>query len=374
MQRPLVISTIIDPKIAATFSSQEWNLLLQQARSSRLQLRLLALLKAHDLIQHVPVKILKAFENEKYRVNYLTTQTHKEVELLNEVLREKNIVPIYLKGAAYVLSNLPVSAQRLYSDIDVLLDKQDIEDAEFLLKCEGFVSEKTNDYDQKYYRLYMHEIPALRHLDRGTVLDLHHNILPVCGEHPVNIDLIKQYTTSFTDARNNEYKVLQPHAMFLHASVHLFNESEFDKGLRDLHDLASMYSDFTSQDNEFVEKVIDLAVQTELTKALYYSFQSIQHLLNISLSDSASQFVLNVRGQIRFPALYDYIFERVLIPYHKSCDSPSVTLAKFLAYCRGHLLRMPLRLLIPHLTRKSWLRCRDMFKKDKESPKTLPKL
>lgn len=374
MQRPLVISTFIEPSISTTFSNQEWNLLLQQTRSSRLQLRLLALLEEHNLTCHIPSKIRSAFENEKYRVNYLTTQTHKEVELLNEVLTEKNIVPIYLKGAAYVLNNLPVSTQRLFSDIDILLDKQDIDDAEFLLKCEGFVSEKTNDYDQKYYRMYMHEIPALRHLDRGTVLDLHHNILPVCGEHPVNIDLFKQFTISFTDARNNEFKVLQPHAMFLHASVHLFNESEFDKGLRDLHDLVSLYSHFTHQDEQFVEKVIDLAQKTELTKALYYSFQCIHNIFNVELSMTASQFVLSQRAQIKFPKLYDYIFERVLIPYHKSCDSPSVKLAKFLAFCRGHLLRMPLRLLIPHLTRKTWLQCRDVFKKDKESTKTLPKL
>jgi hypothetical protein len=45
-----------------------------------------------------------------------------------------------------------------------------------------------------------------------------------------------------------------------------------------------------------------------------------------------------------------------LRPNHPSCDGPWTPLARWLLYVRAHWLRMPLRLLLPHLLRKAWER------------------
>jgi hypothetical protein len=52
----------------------------------------------------------------------------------------------------------------------------------------------------------------------------------------------------------------------------------------------------------------------------------------------------------------DFLFLRAFRPDHPQCKLPYTGLALNLLYLRSHLLRMPLYLLLPHLTRKAWMR------------------
>ncbi len=54
--------------------------------------------------------------------------------------------------------------------------------------------------------------------------------------------------------------------------------------------------------------------------------------------------------------MMDNLFLRALNPAHPSCDDKWTGLARWLLYLRAHWLKIPLRLLIPHLSRKAWLR------------------
>ncbi|MFV0275693.1 MAG: hypothetical protein ACK5HY_00675 [Parahaliea sp.] len=54
----------------------------------------------------------------------------------------------------------------------------------------------------------------------------------------------------------------------------------------------------------------------------------------------------------------DFLFLRAFTPCHSSSRLPLTGLAHFALYVRSHYLRMPLRLLLPHLLRKAW---RDAF-------------
>ena len=42
----------------------------------------------------------------------------------------------------------------------------------------GWQYDEVNDYDQRYYRDWMHETPPLIHKNRSMEVDLHHNIVP----------------------------------------------------------------------------------------------------------------------------------------------------------------------------------------------------
>ncbi len=85
---------------------------------------------------------------------------------------------VYLKGAAYQLRGLPIARGRVASDVDILVPAPALEAAERTLLRNGWVADKSDDYDQRYYREWMHELPPLRHHARLSVVDLHHNILP----------------------------------------------------------------------------------------------------------------------------------------------------------------------------------------------------
>ena len=49
----------------------------------------------------------------------------------------------------------------------------------------------------------------------------------------------------------------------------------------------------------------------------------------------------------------DFCYERTLSSDHSSCRQRFTGLAEYILYIRSHYLRMPLRLLIPHLLRKA---------------------
>jgi hypothetical protein len=52
----------------------------------------------------------------------------------------------------------------------------------------------------------------------------------------------------------------------------------------------------------------------------------------------------------------DALLGQALRPSHASCRDGMTGVALFLLYVRSHYLRMPLRLLLPHLLRKAYTR------------------
>ena len=61
------------------------------------------------------------------------------------------------------------------------------------------------------------------------------------------------------------------------------------------------------------------------------------------------------RQGLRGPAHLDRLLTVVLRPNHPSCLAAGDGLARWLLFVRSHWLRMPPRLLIPHLVRKAWI-------------------
>lgn len=369
MHNSLLTRTLADPIRAKKYSSREWGLLLSQARVSKTSLYLLSILEKKGLSSLIPQKVKIYLTNEKYRVEYLKRQVALELKIIDNALAREKIAVTYLKGAAYLIANMENSRFRVFSDIDILVNKGDISATEKALKARGFISQKTDDYDQRYYRQYMHEIPPMQHVSRGTVLDVHHNVLPITSKNPIDVELLAENTQ--LGVLGAKCSVFSDEAMYLHAAIHLFHEGEFDKGLRDLCDLATMYDEFSRNNIKFDEKVIYLARNTKQEKSLYFALHYIALILNITLGQTAQDYVKAYRKSYKLSYLADFIFFRVLLPNHYLCDTSSTRLAKFFAYIRGHMLRMPLRLLIPHLLKKAWMQLQQNNSSkatDKEKP------
>lgn len=365
----LLLDAFRNPDNIKRYSVKQWNQILPQIRVSFVALYFLEHVESHKLIDFLPEKIRTYLENEQYKVRFQRRQTLYEIEKINESLNAKAIDAIYLKGAAYVLADLPIANWRNFSDIDLLVNKEKITQTELMLNIVGYISQKTDDYDQQYYREYMHEIPPLQHVTRGVVVDLHHNILPTCINTPVNIDELS--LSAIDDKMSIGCKTFSPEAMFIHSAVHLFHEGEFEKGLRDLLDLATLYRHFNQQDKQFDDRTISLAKQVSQEKSLYFALRYINAILDVELSLIAVEFITRFESKYRYSGIADFIFKNVLIPHHANCQNTKSSVAKFLAYIRGHLLRMPLRLLIPHLIMKSWMKFKseDSHKSpDRETP------
>ncbi|MFC6668951.1 nucleotidyltransferase family protein [Marinobacterium aestuariivivens] len=273
------------------------------------------------------------------------TQVLWEVKLLATELQRIGVRPVLLKGAAYIYANKEAGKGRTLTDIDMLVTQKELPKVERQLKTVGWYSEKIDDYDQRYYREWTHEIPPLIHYKRQTVLDVHHNIFPVLR---FQIDIEKIMDKVCFDAEG--VGTLHLHDMIIHSATHLFFEGEFENGLRDLSDLDLLFREFKPDD---WSKLKRRALELQLARPLFYALRYCRRFLSSPIPDDILMAKDAGTPNALLLPVADILFTRVLIPHHTLAKQPGHRLAKFLLYWRGHLLKMPLAVLVPHLLRKS---------------------
>ena len=209
-------------------------------------------------------------------------------------------------------------------------------------------------YDQRYYRQWMHEIPPMRHVRRGTTLDVHHAILPETARVKVNTPALLEAVVPL-EGHTNLY-ILQPVDMLLHSATHLFHEGDFEKGLRDLFDLDSLLRHFGAAPG-FWEQLVPRAVTLGLTRPLYYALRYTTLMLGTPVPHRMSSKRLKLVSPRRWwQWLMDACYVQALRPVHVSTSSLVVWAARFALYVRSHWIRMPFYLLAYHLGRKALVR------------------
>ena len=160
-----------------------------------------------------------------------------EIDRVHRALLPIGLRPVFLKGAAYIAAGLPCGIGRVVADVDILVPEAELPRAQDALQQHGWEFEPLEPYDERYYREWMHELPPMRNRYRGTILDVHHRILPRTGRiHPPTERLLEQAREVGGTA------VLSPEHMVLHAAAHLFQDGEVAGALRDVVDLRDLPS------------------------------------------------------------------------------------------------------------------------------------
>ena len=90
----------------------------------------------------------------------------------------------------------------------------------------------------------MHELPALQHVHRSSVIDLHHTIAPPLSRIPVDAQKLISVARPTEGTR---FFVLAPGDMLLHSALHLLQEGDFSHGMRDLLDIDALLREFGSE-------------------------------------------------------------------------------------------------------------------------------
>lgn len=332
--------------------SYPWELLIRQSRRANLISRIAQLLLEAEVLSNIPIQPRQHFLNALCLAKANARATTWEVRDLYRVLRQKNIDFVLLKGAAYAWSENSASKGRLFGDVDILVHRSSIVEAETTLVHSGWMGTTLDSYDQRYFRQWMHEIPPLQHLKRQTTLDLHHSIIaPVC--HPnFSAEDLWQQVIPVKDMPG--LFVLSNIDMILHSATHLFHEGEFEQGLRDLSDLDLMIREYITSDDlwdSLLKRAVELGFETPLHYALSYT----QQILHTPIPKAILERVKKERGRSYLPSrLLDMLFLAALAPDHETCRVKGGKSARFLLFIRSHWIRMPWYILFPHLIRKSW--------------------
>jgi hypothetical protein len=277
-----------------------------------------------------------------------------EVKLLYRILYEENNIHfILLKGAAYLYNSNQAAIGRVFGDVDIMVLEADLNKAEGILLKHGWFSSKMFDeYDQRFYREWTHELPPLRHLKRKTELDVHHTITPPTSKNKPNIEELWDKAVAVKNMQG--VFVLSPIDMILHSATHLFHEGEFENGLRDISDLVLLLKEYSIQAN-FWDNLIKRARTQNLSRPLFYALRYTSMILHAPIPDISQHELQNEAPGFLSLKVMDFLFLRALMPFHESCNERWTGLARWLLYIRSHWLRMPLHILIPHLLRKSFM-------------------
>ncbi|MCJ9430381.1 nucleotidyltransferase family protein [Kordiimonas marina] len=263
-----------------------------------------------------------------------------EMNRITRALMGTDIYPVLLKGGAYVAKALTAGEGRRVSDIDILVKEDELDRVEASLKDAGWVADEgtSGDYDQQYYRAWMHELPPLRHKSRRTVVDVHHRLTPRTARLKVD------HEAMFAAARptaDSALKVFNPTDRFIHAAIHICADGAFETPERSLIELFYLFADLSEAEAEGLRaRAAEVGALWPVDHALwaiswFFANKRARSLCREGMF--AKAFAAPVRWAIRA----------------KVAGGLRAKAAMLLLYPRSHLLRMPIGMLTVHLFRKA---------------------
>lgn len=353
-QREPLVAMLRDPLLLAQQSLRQWDRSLRVARTANLLGRVAVALRPPELMRLVPVPVQAHLLAANRLVEHQRDSMARECRRISNALEGLRTKVVLLKGAAYAATGLRASHGRLYGDIDLMVPRQDIAQAEGALMAHGWLIGEIDPYDERYYRQWMHEIPPMTHLQRGTVVDLHHNILPMTASRVPNAAHL------LADSRpvaGTSLSVLSPADMVIHSAVHLFHEGELRNGLRDLLDLDALLTQFSREDSSFWSQLLSRAVLLNQSIPLHLALRYVGLVVGTNVPTEVSAAAAKVArlGSARQAGL-DAMYLRALLPDEPHGGGATLAAARVAVYVRSHALRMPLARLSYHLARKAVMR------------------
>lgn len=344
------LTALRQPELALQWSLADWQRVVRLARRLRLLARLAQSLTAAQIIDQVPPQVRRHLLSELRLSRWRTGAMVWAAERVAAAMAGSAYPLVLLKGGAYVGQALPIAAGRLPSDLDILVPKAAIADAERRLKGFGWHSTQLDEHDQRYYREWSHEVPPMTHAVHTLELDLHHNILPPVARTHVDANAL---LTRLQSCAWPAWQVLHPVDQVLHSAAHLFLDSEPIDRVRDLVDLDGLMRHFGNNDVAFWSELPERAQLLGLAEPLALASHFTVQWLGTPIPAAARRAIeRHGPGAMRKAWLLP-LMNAVLTPTEPDeLPSRQHRWAAFVVLARYHRNRLPLHLLLPHLWHK----------------------
>jgi len=347
------VALLCHPECGVSLDAGDWERLVRVLRDANMLGTLYHLAADRGVMEHYPAYARRHLASMATYAARQARQVLYECREVSDILGAEGIKPIFLKGAGYTLGGSRSGRGRIYSDIDVLVSRDEIDTAHAALKRQAWYTKPMREYDERYYREWAHEIPPLRHLTRRTVLDLHHNIVPpISGRAPNMAPLLASRETT-----ESGLLVLSAPAATLHSIVHLLMNEDFTNAFRDLTDINLLVEDCGTE--AFWRSLHELAQQCGFSRELYFAVLLLadvfdRHAPEWLLSQLGEQYAAGIRAR-----LLRRLLRSAVRPHHPLIRHFPETLCIHALYLRGHWIRMPVLTLARHLSVKGFFSIRD---------------
>jgi len=306
----LLLDVLREPIVALDASASDWDGFVRVARSNRLLAPLGARLADSGVLDRVPSAVRSHFDSEQALAAHCAQMARRVVDDLGRTLGGHGFPLVLLKGAAYLTQGLAVARGRQFSDVDLLVPRAHLDEAERLLREAGWRFGELDAYDERYYREWSHELPPLQHPQYPLQLDLHHSILPPTGR--VRPDDAALFAAA-VPVHGTRFHVLSPGDQFLHTCAHVFQDSDLSEMFRDLVDLEGLLREFGGRPG-FWKGLIERARMHGLGRALWYGLDFCAELFGTSVPDGARESLSFARPGPLVRASMSVFGQRALLP------------------------------------------------------------
>ena len=344
-----LVAILARPALAADLRLPDWSRLVAMARSVNLLGALAERLHACGV--QAPAPAARHLDGVRQLGQRQQLSVAWEAQCLRTALGALGAPVVLLKGAAYVLGYPEIARGRLFGDIDILVPRALLGDVESQLMLGGWVSARSDAYDQRYYREWMHELPPMVNIKRGTVLDVHHTILPLTARNSPDPASIINRAVPVSGLP--ELRVPCPEDLLIHSVTHLMHEGELHNGLRDLHDIDRMARLFSKFD-DFWPRFAAIAAGNDLALPVARGLSLARRVFGTPLPNAVlARLAPGIERRVSTLAL-EPIFVSALHSPHAGQRRWPARVAHGFIYLRGHWLRMRPAQLAHHLAIKAW--------------------
>jgi hypothetical protein len=341
----LLLRALSAPPSMAGFTAADWTGVVAVARKAGLLARLAELARRDGVFERIP----EAPAHHLEAARAVAEKHHRDVrwELL-QIGRSLADLPgpaVMLKGGCYVASGVSAHLGRMFGDIDIIVPREQLDQAERLLTTGGWTFEKESEYDNQYYRKWTHQLPPMRHPTRESVIDLHHALRPPIA--PGKVDT----AGLFIDARPTEFGlgIPCPMDMVIHSSTHLFYAMDFRNSLRDLSDIDLLLREFGTSERwwrDLIERSRRFGLVSPVAMALLHAKRTLATPIPAAILAEALKAA--GRGEHR---LLDRLVSAVLPPSNVATSWLAAG-ARAILFARGYFLDMPPSVLATHIVHK----------------------
>lgn len=343
------LGALHEPHRVLAWALNDWEDVVRIARRLRLLGRLAHCVDNAGLTSRLPELVQRHLLAELRLSRWRLKALNWTMRQVAQQLAGADYPRVLLKGGAYVAQDLLIAQGRLPSDLDIMVPRYAIADAQRRLGEQGWHEVALDAHDRRYYHEWSHETPPMRNALFGMELDLHHNILPPVARTTVDASRL------FTDCRPTgagAWNVLSAVDQVLHAAAHLFLDSELRDRVRDVVDIDGLMRHHANQTDfwpDLIARADTLGLMEPLQLALRVSRGWMQTPVPASTLHVLSKHPISpLRQRWLLPML-----DAAMTPSHPARPPErGQRLAALGVLFRYHRQRMPLRLLVPHLWHK----------------------